>query len=325
MTMHVMCATLILTAAAGPSTNNRPAENAPLQSQARDASAPTTQIVLLGTGTPSPDPDRSGPATAVVVNGTPYLIDFGPGVVRRIAAASQKGVAALNVVNVRVAFLTHLHSDHTAGYPDLILTPWSVGRSQPLEVYGPAGLKHMTDHVLEAYREDIAIRRKDKQALGVPEQADGYKVQAHEINPGTVYKDQNVTVKAFLVNHGDVPQSFGYRIETAERAIVISGDAAPGQSIVDACNGCDVLLHEAYSMMTYDAVSPKYQEYRRKHHTSSREVAEIAEKAKPSLLILYHRANPGGVGRPNPEQVLLAEVRKLYRGRVVIGHDLDVF
>ena len=73
------------------------------------------------------------------------------------------------------------------------------------------------------------------------------------------------------------------------------------------------------------SVSPAYQEYRRKHHTSSREVAEIAEKAKPSLLILYHRANPGGVGRPNPEQVLLAEVRKLYRGRVVIGHDLDVF
>src|SRR5215211_8592561 len=118
-----------------------------------------TRVVLLGTGTPSPDPERSGPATAVVVNGTPYLIDFGPGVVRRIAAASQKGVTGLSVVNVQVAFLTHLHSDHTAGYPDLILTPWSVGRSQPLEVYGPKGLKHMTDHIPKAYREDIAIRR----------------------------------------------------------------------------------------------------------------------------------------------------------------------
>ena len=101
------------------------------------ASLQTTRIVLLGTGTPSPDPERSGAATAVVVNGTPYLIDFGPGVVRRIAAASQKGVAGLGVVNVRVAFVTHLHSDHTAGYADLILTPWSVGRSRPLEVYGP--------------------------------------------------------------------------------------------------------------------------------------------------------------------------------------------
>jgi ribonuclease BN (tRNA processing enzyme) len=183
----------------------------------------------------------------------------------------------------------------------------------------------MTSHVLEAYREDIAIRRRDKQVLGVPEQEDGYKVHVHEITPGTVYKDHNVTVKAFLVNHGDVPQAFGYRIETPDRAIVISGDAAPSQSVIDSCNGCDVLIHEAYSMMTHNAVSPAYQEYRRKHHTSSREVAEIAKKARPGLLILNHRANPGGVGRPNPEQVLLEEVRQLYGGKVVIGHDLDVF
>jgi ribonuclease BN (tRNA processing enzyme) len=182
----------------------------------------------------------------------------------------------------------------------------------------------MTSHVLEAYREDIAIRRRDKQVLGVPEQEEGYKVHAHEITPGTVYKDHNVTVKAFLVNHGDVPQAFGYRIETRDRAIVISGDAAPSQSVIDSCNGCDVLIHEAYSMMTYNGVSPAYQEYRRKHHTSSREVAEIAKRARPGLLILYHRANPGGVGRPNPEQVLLEEVRQLYGGKVVIGHDLDV-
>jgi ribonuclease BN (tRNA processing enzyme) len=293
--------------------------------QPESASSPTTRIVLLGTGTPSPDPERSGPATMIAVNGMPYLIDFGPGVVRRIAAASQQGGPGLGVVNVRVAFLTHLHSDHTAGYADLILTPWSVGRSQPLAVYGPKGLKHMTRHILEAYREDIAIRRRDKQILGVPEQADGYKVDAHEITPGTIYKDRNVTVKAFLVNHGDVPQAFGYRLETPERTIVISGDAAPSQSVIDACNGCDVLIHEAYSMLTYNAVSPGYQEYRRKHHTSSREVAEIATKARPGLLILYHRANPGGVGRPNPEQALLEEVRQRYGGKVVIGHDLDVF
>ena len=114
----------------------------------KKTSARDHQIVLLGTGTPSPDPERSGAATAVVVNGTPYLVDFGPGVVRRIAAASQLGVKGLAVVDVRVAFLTHLHSDHTVGYADLILTPWSVGRSQPLEVYGPKGLDHMTDHIL---------------------------------------------------------------------------------------------------------------------------------------------------------------------------------
>lgn len=286
---------------------------------------PRTQIVLLGTGTPSPDPERSGPATAIIVNGTPYLVDFGPGVVRRAAAAHQKGVNALAVGNLRVAFLTHLHSDHTAGYPDLILTPWAVGRTRALEVYGPTGLKDMTKHILQAYRDDIRIRRRDKALLGVPEQARGYEVRAHEISPGVVYKDENVTVKAFLVNHGDVPQAFGYRFETPDRTIVISGDAAPSQSVIDNCAGCDVLIHEAYSMMTYDAVSPQYQEYRRKHHTSSRELAEIATKARPGLLILYHRANPGGVGRPNPAEALLAEVRRAYSGNVVTGHDLDIF
>ncbi len=284
-----------------------------------------TQIVLLGTGTPSPDPERSGPSTAIVVNGTPYLIDFGPGVVRRAAAAYQKGVKGLAVVNLRIAFLTHLHSDHTAGYPDLILTPWAVGRNQPLEVYGPKGIKAMTEYVLKAYEEDIKIRRRDKELLGVPDQMEGYKVHAHEIKPGVIYKDENVTVKAFLVNHGDVPQAFGYRFETPDRTIVLSGDAAPSQSIIDNCNGCDVLIHEAYSMMTYNYIAPKYQEYRRKHHTSSHELAEIAKKAKPGLLILYHRANPGGVGRPNPEEALLEEVRQAYGGKVVTGHDLDIF
>src|SRR6266436_4171248 len=113
---------------------------------ARRRTARTTQIVMLGTGTPRPDPVRSGPATAIVVNGTPYLVDFGPGVVRRIAAAYDGGINAFGfaAARVRTAFLTHLHADHTAGYPDLILTPWILGRRQPLDVYGPKGLAAMT-------------------------------------------------------------------------------------------------------------------------------------------------------------------------------------
>ena len=312
-TAHALVITLLL-----------PLLSTTIFSQAENnAPVPKTQIVLLGTGTPSPDQDRSGPSTAIVVNGTPYLIDFGPGVIRRAAAAYQKGIKGLAVTNLRIAFLTHLHSDHTVGYPDLILSPWAVGRNHPLEVYGPKGLKEMTEHILKAYQEDIRIRLKDKE--GVPGATEGYKVKAHEIKPGVIYKDENVTVKAFLVNHGDVPQAFGYRFETPDRTIVISGDAAPSQSVIDNCNGCDVLIHEAYSMMTYNYVAPKYQEYRRKHHTSSRELAEIANKARPGLLILYHRANPGGVGRPNPEEALLEEIRQVYSGKVVTGHDLDIF
>ena len=227
-----------------------------LAQTARETSASKTQVVLLGTGTPTPDPDRSGPATAIVVNGTPYLIDFGPGVVRRVAAA-QRGVQGLSVVDLKVVFLTHLHSDHTVGYPDLILTPWAIGRAHALEVYGPR-LARMTGHILEAYAEDIRIRRRDKERRGELEQADGFRVNAHEIQPGVVYQDANVKVTAFLVKHGDVSDAFGYRFDTTDRTVVISGDTAPSQSVVDHCNGCDVLIHEAYSMMTYDSVTEPF-------------------------------------------------------------------
>ena len=117
-----------------------------------------TQVVLLGTGNPGPSPERSGPATAIIVNGQPYLVDFGPGVVRRAAAAQQKGIGALNPINIKYAFVTHLHSDHTIGYPDLIFTPWIIGRKVPLEVFGPPGIRAMTDHVLAAWADDITIR-----------------------------------------------------------------------------------------------------------------------------------------------------------------------
>jgi len=118
-----------------------------------------TRVVLLGTGTPIPDPERSGPATAIVVDDRAYLVDFGPGVVRRAqAAVIDRGVTALDPGNLKVAFVTHLHSDHTAGYSDLIFTGWTSGRSTPLEVYGPAGLKSMTEHILQAYRIDIETR-----------------------------------------------------------------------------------------------------------------------------------------------------------------------
>jgi len=176
-----------------------------------------TQIVLLGTGTPNADPDRSGPSVAIVVNDTPYLVDFGPGVVRRAAAAFQKGIKGLAVKNLNRVFVTHLHSDHTTGYPDLVFTPWVLERTEPLEVYGPKGIKAMTGHILKAYREDIDIRLGG----GEPSNKTGYKVIAREIKPGVVYKDENVTVKAFLVNHGSWREAYGFRFETKDRTIVI--------------------------------------------------------------------------------------------------------
>ena len=114
---------------------------------ATQSAPPRTQVVLLGKGNPGPSPERSGPATAVIVNGQPYLVDFGPGVVRRAAAAQLKGIGALNPINIRHAFVTHLHSDHTIGYPDLIFTPWVIGRQVALEVFGPPGIRAMTSSI----------------------------------------------------------------------------------------------------------------------------------------------------------------------------------
>ncbi len=283
-----------------------------------------TQIVMLGTGTPRPDPDRSGPATAIVANGTPYLVDFGPGVIRRAAAAYRKGIAAFGpaAAEITTVFLTHLHADHTAGYPDLILTPWILGRKKPINVYGPPGLRAMTKHVLEAWKIDIDNRTNGIDRLPRA----GCGVNVHEIVPGEIYSDRNIRISAFPVRHGALAHAFGFRLETSDKVIVISGDTAPTPELARHCQGCDVLIHETYSEQTYRNVSPKWQRYRREHHTSSRELAELAARVKPDLLVLYHRANAGGaMTLPDPETVLLDEVRRLYKGRVVTAHDLDVF
>jgi ribonuclease BN (tRNA processing enzyme) len=303
-------------------------------SRAQSAAPSKTQIVLLGTGTPLPDPLRSGPCTAIVVNGVAYLVDFGTGVVRQATAARKKGVRALEPVNLKIAFLTHLHSDHTLGFPDLILTPWVVGRKTPLEVYGPPGTSVMAEHILKAYQEDIDARSGVKVSTGDMEHSNtaGYKVNVHEIQPGVIYKDQNVTVTAFAVHHGKWARAYGYRFETPDRTIVISGDTRPDAAIADTCHGCDVLIHEVYTQASFDMVSPEWKQYRLASHTSSKELAEIATRAKPGLLILYHRANPGcdqasteECREAGSEEQLLKEIRQGYKGKVAAGHDLEVY
>jgi ribonuclease BN (tRNA processing enzyme) len=297
-------------------------------SHAQTASTTKTQVVMLGTGTPLPDPDRSGPSSAIVVNGTAYIVDTGTGVVRRAAVARRKGVEALEPTNLRVAFLTHLHSDHTLGLPDLILTPWIMGRKEPLELYGPPGTQAMAEHILQAYDVDIKTRTEGLEHANLT----GYKVNVHEIMPGLVYKDANVTVKAFNARHGSMEHTYGYRFETVDRTIVISGDATPKSEVAENCHGCDVLIHEAYTLASLAKVSPEWKLYRQAFHTSSAELAAIANKAKPGVLILYHRGNAGcdqsrtqECRAAGSEEQLLKEVRELYKGEVIAGHDLDVY
>lgn len=283
--------------------------------QPQTPAASKTRVVLLGTGNPAPLPDRSGPATAIVVNETAYLVDFGPGVVRRASAAFlDKGIKALEPVRLRVAFVTHLHSDHTVGYPDLIFTPWTIGRRVPLEVYGPRGLKAMTEHILEAYRVDVETRTNpDGNQRGFPE---GHRVNAHEIGPGVVYKDTNVTVTAFATNHA--MESYGYRFDTPDRSIVISGDTNPTQATIDACRGCDVLIHEAHTPAWLATRPETFQRFSAKYHTTTPELAELALKAKPRLLILYHYSSL------SPEE-LMGDMLGRYSGHFVVGRDLDIY
>jgi ribonuclease BN (tRNA processing enzyme) len=288
----------------------------------RALQAPTTQIVMLGTGTPRPDPARSGPATAIVVNGTPYLVDFGPGVIRRVAAAYNKGVTALGPAagGIKTVFLTHMHADHTAGYPDLILTPWILGRKEPIEVYGPKGLREMTRHILSAWKIDINNRINGIDRLPRA----GCRVVVHEIAPGEIYADRNIRVTAFPVRHG-LKHAYGFRFETPDRVIVMSGDTAPTPILEKHCGGCDVLIHETYSQHTFEKVSPKWQRYRRTHHTSTGELAALASRVRPGLLVLYHRANAGGaLTLADPEEAVLSEIKQHYDGRVMTAHDLDV-
>jgi ribonuclease BN (tRNA processing enzyme) len=275
-----------------------------------------TQVVLLGTGTPNADPERSGPSVAIVVNDKPYIVDCGPGVVRRAAAAFRNGVTGLEVKKLATLFITHLHSDHTLGLADLILSPWTLERTEPLKVFGPRGTQAMARDILSAYREDVRIRLEG----GEPSNKTGYRAEAKEIGAGVVYRDQNVVVKAFPVKHGAWDEAFGYRFETADRTIVISGDCSPSESVVENCNGCDVLIHEVYSEAGFARRPPEWQRYHSRYHTSSRELAAIATRAKPKLLVLYHQLFWG-----TTDADLVSEVQNRYPGKVVSGRDLDVF
>lgn len=277
-----------------------------------------TQVFLLGTGSPVPDPDRSGPALAIVVNGNSYLIDCGAGCVRQATKEYQRsGVNALSISNLKIVFITHLHSDHTLGYPDLILTPWDH-RKKPLEVYGPPGTSAMTGHFLNAFAVDIKVRmeglQKSDPATLTP--------NVHEIKPGAIYKDSNVTVIAFPVKHGTFPNCFGYKFITPDMTIVVSGDTSPCETVVEQARDADMLIHEVYSMEKYKKASPQEQEYLKAFHTSTTQLAEIAEKAAPKLLIPIHMLGYRGL----PQGTIEKEIRESgYKGRIANSRDMSHF
>ena len=278
-----------------------------------------TRLILLGTGTPNADPNRAGPALAISVGDQSYIVDFGPGIVRQAAAlSSNRGgpFDSLNPKNLKVVFLTHLHSDHTTGYPDLILTPWVLERSDPLKVFGPKGIKNMTTKILEAYKADIDYRIDGLE----PANESGWKVEAVEVNEGIIYEDKLIEVIAFKVNHGTWDNAYGYKFITEDKTIVVSGDTAPSKQLIEMSQGVDILVHEVYSQAGFNRRTEVWKKYHASHHTSTKELAEIANEVQPKLLVLTHVLFWGST-----EGEIMEELQSNYSGKVSLGQDLSIY
>ncbi len=278
-----------------------------------------TNVILLGTGNPNPFPDRSGPATAIVTDGRAYIFDAGTGTVRRAAEASVKhNIPALQAKNLSHVFLTHLHSDHTLGLSDLILTPWVLEREQPLQLFGPAGTGEMASNILAAYAQDIDRRIKGLQ----PQNPTGWRVDTTEWgNETKKFSDDKISIEAFPVCHGLWKDAYGYRIQTADRLIVISGDTTYCPIVAEKAIGADILIHEGYSEASYKRLPDEWKKYHAAYHTSASDVARIANMAKPKLLILHHQLTWGG----DDIEMITNEIKKTYKGLVHTGRDLDIF
>lgn len=271
--------------------------------------AQDTRVILLGTGNPNPQPDRMGPATAIVSGDRVYMVDAGAGVVRR---AVQAGLKAKDLNRL---FLTHLHSDHTLGYPDFILTPGVMVRTEPLQVFGPKGTLAMTQHVMAAWKEDLDIRLHG----GEPGKPEAYDVRPTEFKAGEIYRDEHVKVFAFPVKHGSWKEAYGFRFEAKDKIIVISGDTTNDPRMLEHAKGADILVHEVYCEAGWKTRTPDWQKYHAAFHTKASDLGRLAAQIKPRKLVLTHQLLMGSTS-----EQLLKELREHYQGEVVDGRDLDV-
>jgi ribonuclease BN (tRNA processing enzyme) len=275
----------------------------------------TTNLILLGTGTPNLQPEKYQSGYAVVVDERSYIVDCGGGVMQRISQAYEcYQLEALAIPNLTRLFLTHLHPDHTAGLADFLLAPWVLEREDTVTIYGSKGTQAMVDHLLAAYTIGIAEHRDGLAPINNP-----LDITVQEIQAGQVYQDDKVTIEAFPVSHGGL-EAYGYKFTTLDKTIVISGDTCPCQTLIDKATGVDILLHEVYSAEQFKTRPEGWQKYHSTVHTSTIELADIANKVQPKLLILTHQLYWGAT-----DDSLLAEIRAHYAGEVVSGSDLDIF
>lgn len=297
--------------------------NAPVEAQRRFTTAHRCSasqqargcLVVLGSGVPVPDPSRMGPAYAVVYGDRTFLFDAGAGVMRRAAEA---GLAIDGFTHV---FLTHLHTDHTLGLPDVIFTSWVMGRRRAMALTGPPGTARLVEHVQAAWSEDIRVRT-DGLERGQP---GGERVVVHETDGGVVYDSAGVRIRAVRVPHGEWKTAFGYVIELPERRIVLSGDTRASAELEAAARHADVLVHETYPLVRLKPEDrpggDAWPAYMRSVHTSDEEVGALAERSRVRLVVLSHVVWMGGT-----DAELEAGVRRGgYRGPIRVARDLEVY
>lgn len=273
-----------------------------------------TQVLMLGTGTPNAEPNRVSAGLAIAVDSQPYLLDCGHGIVQRVVEAHAAGKISWTTTELTRLFITHLHADHTVGLPDLIFTPWIHGRQDIIQAYGPPELAPMIEHILLAYQENI---REHQQAH--PATAKGWRIQVHSVTEGRCYQDERVAVYALPANHGDL-SAYSYKFVTADKTIVVSGDTKPVAGFADWAQNCDILIHEVYSSAGFPHRPTAWQAYHSRVHTSTRELAALANQVRPGSLLLHHQLFWGAA----PAE-LAAEIRVDYDGEVISANDLDLF
>ena len=275
------------------------------------AFAQEIKVTLLGTGTPAPVMNRFGPSILVEAGGQKFLFDAGRGALQRLTQVK------LSWRDVNGVFLTHLHSDHVVGFPDLWLTGWlTAQREAPLQVWGPKGTKNMVSHLEQAYEFDIRMRLADEHAS-----ATGVVILASDIAGGFVVEKNGVKITAFDVDHAPVEPAFGYRIDFAGRSVVLSGDTRFSENLIRHAAGVDVLVHEVIAPETYRraGVAPELAQTIMVHHTTPEQAGEVFARAKPRLAVYSH------IGRPSATEAdLIPATRKTYAGPLEVGEDLMV-
>lgn len=265
------------------------------------------EVILLGTGDPTPRLDRFGPSTLVQTDSLALLFDAGRGAMQRLY---QLGVSTADLDGI---FLTHLHSDHVVGLVDLWLTGWVVERREtPLVVYGPAGTRALVEHLRQAFAFDIGVRTAEARRSPA-----GVRIDVVEIGDGFQWERGGATVRAFAVDHRPVEPAFGFRIDAGGRSVALSGDTRYSESLIRHATGVDLLIHEvAEAPEAFKADNPDLP--RLAHHTQAEDAGRVFAAVSPKLAVYSHLVLVRGFAAAD----LIPLTRRTYDGPVVVGEDL---